>query len=446
MGRRHLPAVRLGRIVTGRYRVTLAGGRRRHRLAFGLPLLASAALGACASPRGDTGAAPGGATAAVAAVAPPSLIVMRADALERARRLVAARDSSVMPAYEELLDDAGDALAAPLVAVTDKRRLLPPSNDPHDYFSLSPYWWPDPAKADGLPYIRRDGETNPESKRDLDQPRVATLGSRVRILALAWYLTGDERYARRGAEQLRTWFLDPATRMNPHLRFAQLVRGIDRERGSGIIDTRWFIEVVDAASLLRGSAAWTDADQAGLRAWMRDYLTWLRTSPNGAHEQRARNNHGSWFAAQTAALALYAGDTALTREIVEGARARIGAQIQPDGTQPIELERTRSFHYAGFNLEALTRLAEIGRKVGVDLWSHQAPEGGSLRRAIDHVARYLPEPATWPGRQITAIEPENFLMVLRRARVAYGEPAYAEVLARMPQGDVRRDVSALIYP
>ena len=423
---------------------TANGGRRGRRTAFVLVVLAAFASGACAS----SSAVPAGSAGSSRAAADdaPRLIVLRPDELARARALVAAKDSSVMPAFEELLDEARDALGAPVIAVTQKRTLLPPSNDPHDYFSLSPYWWPDPGKPNGLPYIRRDGETNPESKRDLDQPRVAAMGRRVRTLALAWYLTREEAYAEGAARQLRAWFLDPATRMNPHLRFAQLVRGIDRERGSGIIDTRWFIEAVDAAALLEPSAAWTPEDAAALRAWMREYLTWLRTSPNGAHEQRARNNHGSWFAAQTAALALYAGDSSLAREIVEGARPRIGAQIRPDGTQPIELERTRSFHYAGFNLEALTRLAEIGRKVGVDLWTYEAPEGGSLRRAIDHVARYLPTPAEWPGRQINALELENFLAVLSRAQAAYGDAAYADVLSRLPAGEVRRNVYTLIYP
>src|SRR6266540_882722 len=224
--------------------------------------------------------------------AAPRLLAIRGEELLRTRELLRAGDALLRPALDKLLADADRVMATAPVAVTDKKT-LPPSGDRHDYFSLSPYWWPDTGKPDGLPYVRRDGETNPESKQDLDQPRVAALGDRVQALALAYFFTGDEAYARAAARQLRVWFLDPATRMNPHLRFAQLVRGIDRERGSGIIDTRWIIEVV---------------------------------------------------------------------------KERIGWQIKPDGSQPIELERTRSLHYSGFNVEALSRLAEMGRHVGVDLW------------------------------------------------------------------------------
>jgi hypothetical protein len=377
---------------------------------------------------------------------PPRTIVMRAEVLAATRARIAAHDTALAPAVARLRHDADKALASPIVAVTDKKTALPPSGDKHDYFSLSPYWWPDPSKPDGLPYIRRDGETNPESKRDLDQPRVATMGENVRTLAVAYYFTGEARYAQRAGEQLRAWFLDSATRMNPHLRFSQLVRGNPNERGSGIIDTRWFIDALDASTLLEGSPGWSTADRAGLQRWMTQYLDWLRTSKNGQSEHKARNNHGSWYAAQTAALAMYTGDTTLVRQIASDAKARIGWQIAPDGQQPIELERTRSMHYSTFNAEALTRLAELGRSVGVDLWHYDAPSGGSLAKAIDHLAKYLPTPADWPGKQIDPMDPDLGLIVLRRAQVAYGDARYASTLARLDRTLVREDRSALLYP
>src|SRR5918999_2120505 len=378
--------------------------------------------------------------------ASPRVFVLRAAELAEARARVRAGDPLVMPALEKLKRDAAEAMRAPLVAVTHKSTLLPPSGSKHDYFSLSPYWWPDPSKPDGLPYIRRDGQTNPESKRDLDQPRVAALGWNLQTLALAYYFSGEEAYARRAAEQLRTWFLDTATRMTPHLRFAQLVRGIDRERGSGIIDTRWFIETVDAVGLIEGSTSWTADDTRRMQEWFRSYLNWLRTSPNGAHEQQARNNHGSWFAAQTASYALFIGDTAFAREIITETKARIGWQFTPDGQQPIELERTRSMHYSGFNIEALSRVAEMGRQLGIDLWNYEAPEGGSLRKGIDHLARYMIDPSKWPGQQIDPVSLDLLIIHLRRAHTAFGEPSYLQILQTLPGNAARTDRSALLYP
>lgn len=362
------------------------------------------------------------------------------------RQLAHDNSASIAPAFKQLLKEADKELKAPIVAVTDKQTLMPPSGDKHDYFSLSPYWWPDPSKPDGLPYIRRDGVTNPESKKDLDQPRVAAMGYNVNTLALAWYLTGDEKYAKRASAQLRAWFLDSATRMTPHLRFSQLVKGNPDERGSGIIDTRWFIEAVDASGLLAGSKSWTAGDDADLKTWFRAYLDWLLTSPNGKHEHDAKNNHGSWYAAQTATYALFLGDSALARKIAEDAKERIGWQITSDGDQPIENERTRSMHYSGFNVEALSRVAEGARRVGVDLWHYQAPTGGSLQTAIRKLARYTNSGEKWPGQQIDSVSLDLVTIHFRRDLAILGDKEMLPVLRRLPQAELLRDRSALLYP
>jgi hypothetical protein len=385
-------------------------------------------------------------SAVAAATQLPRVFALRPEELVVAKEFRGGINGPLGAARAQLLKEADAQLNAPIIAVTDKHTLMPPSGDKHDYFSLSPYWWPDPSKPNGLPYIRHDGETNPESKIDLDQPRVAQMGSNVSTLALAWYLTGDEKYAKRSADQLRAWFLDPATKMNPHLRFAQLVKGNDAERGSGIVDTRWFIEAVDAAGLLQGSKSWTPADDAALKTWFRSYLDWLLTSPNGKHEHDAKNNHGSWYAAQTETYSLFVGDSARARQIADDAKARIGWQIKADGTQPIELERTRSMHYSGFNVEALSRLAEGARHVGVDLWHYQAPEGGSIQRAIRNLARYTNSTEKWPGQQIDPVSLDLLTIHFRRDLVILGDKEMIPVLKRLPQKELARDRSALLYP
>jgi hypothetical protein len=378
---------------------------------------------------------------------PPRVYSLRADALERAKERTRSGDPRLQAAHSRLAREAEAALRTGPFSVMDKAR-IPPSGDKHDYVSMGPYWWPDPAKPDGLPYVRRDGERNPEITRDYDAPRFGSLTNAVATLALAYYFTDEEKYAERAALLLRAWFLDPATRMNPHLRYGQRIPGITEGRAAGIIETRRLVDMVDAIGALERSRSWTDADGRGMREWMSAYLRWLLASEIGKEEQRARNNHGTWYDAQVAALALFTGDTALARSTLEASKLRrIGSQITADGRQPFELARTRSLAYSAMNLEGLCRLAELGRHVGVDLWSYESPSGGgSIRKALDYIAPYVDPAREWAGRQITPIGPDAFVLLLLRARTVYDDARYGELLRRIPGDVIGSHRAQLLYP
>jgi len=99
--------------------------------------------------------------------------------------------------------------------------------------SLAPYWWPDPSKPNGLPYIRKDGEVNPEVKNYPDKEQMPKLCENVNTLSLAYFYSRDEKYAKHAANLLRVWFWDPSTKMNPNLNFGQAVKGITNGRAEG---------------------------------------------------------------------------------------------------------------------------------------------------------------------------------------------------------------------
>jgi hypothetical protein len=100
----------------------------------------------------------------------------------------------------------------------------------NDFYSNGDYWWPDPTKTNGLPYIQRDGESNPGN---FSHHRLALRRMRdaVAALAAADKITGEPRYSAKAAELLRAFFLDEKTRMNPHLKYAQAIPGCTPGRG-----------------------------------------------------------------------------------------------------------------------------------------------------------------------------------------------------------------------
>ncbi|MEJ5076433.1 alginate lyase family protein [Erwinia sp. MYb535] len=100
----------------------------------------------------------------------------------------------------------------------------------------------------------------------------------LQTLTLAWYFSGDERYADRAIALIRHWFLDPATRMNPNLNWAQSVPGKAEGRRSGVLDGRYFAtRIVDSLLMLRTAPGWRPQDEQQMQQWMSDYLHWLQT-------------------------------------------------------------------------------------------------------------------------------------------------------------------------
>ena len=369
----------------------------------------------------------------------PDLLLIDGRHLATAAARAQAGDARLQAALAALERDAKRALELQPVSVMDKK-VAPPSGDKHDYMSQAPYWWPDPAKADGRPYIRKDGVRNPEINGISDHDNLGRLTSAVATLGLAYYLTGRDGYAAHAARLVRVWFLDPATRMNPHLRFGQGIPGINDGRGIGIIETRGLPELLDGVRLLQGAAAWTADDERGLREWMRAYAAWLADSPHGQDEAKNGNNHETWYDVQLASLALHTGQTDLARRTLEGSRERIGRQLRADGGQPRELERTRSWDYSAFNLTAFFHLAKLGERVGVDLWTHRTADGKSLRQALDFMIPFATGERRWPDPQITEWRPSAIHPLLRRAAVAWQEPRYRELAARIGGGDARLDL------
>lgn len=335
-------------------------------------------------------------------------------------------DAAFGAAYRELIIRADTALAAKPASVMDKRS-IPVSGDRHDYVSLARYWWPNPSDPKGA-YVRRDGDTNPdiESNR-FDRSALSRMAREADTLALAFYYSADRKYAEGAARVIRTWFLDPATAMNPNMNFAQAVPGVSNGRPEGVLDGASFIDVIDAAGLIGPSGALTPAETTAVEGWFSRYLDWMLSSPNGKAEGKASNNHGLWYDAQVARFALFARRPDIARRIVAAfPNARIAQQIDTSGALPEELTRTRSFHYSLYALGAAYTVADSAACLGIDLYRAEE-KGRSLRKATGYVAAYRDRAADWPYKE-QGWPADTLDALLVRADDAWGPGAYPRIV------------------
>jgi hypothetical protein len=311
----------------------------------------------------------------------------------------------------------------------------------HDFFSEGDYWWPDPENPEG-PYIQRDGRTNPANFVAHRQAMVR-LSLHVPALAAAWVLSGRRVYADHATRHLRAWFIDAATHMNPHLLYAQAIKGRVTGRGIGIIDTIHLVEVVRAAATLEQGGAVSKSLITGVREWFDQYLTWMTTHEYGITEREAKNNHATCWAMQVAEFARFTG----RRDLMELCRARFKAvlvtgQIAPDGSFPEELRRTKPFGYSLFNLDAFATVCQILSSDQDDLWTFETPDGRGVRRALAFMAPFIADKRRWPQPPDVMYHDE---WPMRHAALLFGglaldNPAYLDLWRRLPADSSENEV------
>lgn len=321
-------------------------------------------------------------------------------------------------AYEELIKRADKALDQKPLSVTDKKE-APVSGDKHDYMSLARYYWPDPSKPDGLPYINRDGLSNPELEQ-FDRNRLGKLAGTVSTLALANYFSGDKRYAAKANELIRVWFFDKATRMNPNLRYAQVIKGTNGNRGRcyGVLDSYSFVEMLDAVQLMERTGAFSKADSKRLKQWMSQLLKWITTDPQGIEESERPNNHAVAYDAQVIALALYTGQKDLARKVIDAfPQRRLFTQIEADGSMPQELRRTLAFGYSVYNITHMIDVMLMAKNAGMMSWSQDAQQ--QFYKAVDFLLPYMgKDVASWPYKQISQWDDKQQVMAKELYRIA----------------------------
>lgn len=350
-------------------------------------------------------------------------------------------------AYGKLIKKAeGDMQQKPVSVMM--KEITPPSGTKHDYSSLARYVWPDPSKPNGLPYITRDGESNPELSK-YDRNRLGLMSERVVRLSLAYFFSNDAKYAHKATEMLRVWFLDKETRMNPNLKYAQCVPGKFEGRSYGVIDAYSFVPMLDAVQLLKDSRAFTHEDDSRLKLWFKELLKWLTTDKQALQERAAKNNHGTAYDVLVAAFARFVGDEALFMDVLKSFPSkRIKRQIELDGRQPQELRRTLSFGYSQFNLHHIIDLMLMTKNAGLPVDNYASVDGHSLYAALDFLQPYMGRTVQeWPWKQISQWEEKQQDLALDYYRAWLLSPSRMDYLRVFRNNAVsdRSFLFALLY-
>lgn len=330
------------------------------------------------------------------------LVYLNKERLLKVKYLLKNKDPFFIEAYRQLINKADMELDKSANPVTNKT-ILPPSGDKHDYISIAPYRWPNPNTADGSPWIVKDGEINPMTRgNDTDYIRLTEMFSAMENLSMAYFFTDDLKYAEKAKSILNTWFIDEATKVNPHIKYGQGIPGEVEGRRAGMIEWRKISTVVTAIQLFAADGLLDNTQMEILDKWLLDYYTWIKTDEMGIENDNGNQNHSTCYDFQLVGLARYLGLDSEAKSRLEAAKSkRIAVQFEPDGKQPLELGRTKSIHYCTMNLKVMAVVAEMGIPLGVDLWNYETPDGRSMRKALDFLRPFAEGKEEWTYKQIT---------------------------------------------
>jgi hypothetical protein len=292
----------------------------------------------------------------------------------------------------DVLKEAAEAMKEEPVTVTASHSPRS-AGSKHEFFSEGDYWWPNPLSADS-PYVQRDGLTNPDNF--VAHRKAVIRFSRISgALASAYTLTHDTKYVRQLMKHCRAWFLDSATRMEPHLLYAQAIKGRFTGRGIGVIDAIQFMEVAQALRVVQKAPGADPVVVKAAKNWFASYLNWVTTHKYGLDEMNAENNHGTCWVMQVACFARFTGNDSLLRTCNERYRnLLLPKQMAVDGSFPRETARTKPYGYSLFNLDAMVMICQILEKD--KLFSYQTPDGKSIKKGIAFMYPFIADKSNWP--------------------------------------------------
>lgn len=292
------------------------------------------------------------------------------------------------------LEKAEEALTSIPLSLCD---VISPMGEAHknEYYSNGDYWWPDPSKKDGLPYIRRDGESNPDN---FAYHRYALRKTRTMIahLARAYMHTKDEKYAQKAVELLKVFFINKNTKMEPHLLYAQAIPGLYSGRGIGIIDTLHLTDIPFAVNTLKESKSLTKPLYDSLVDWFSKYLEWMTSHQYGIDESNEPNNHSICYYVQVAVFSRFTDNTKMLEHCKEMFVKKVFVQMNNSGGFDKELNRTKPYAYSLMVLDNYIILCHLLSDKKDDFWQYQGKYGQGAQKAVEFMLPYILDKSSWP--------------------------------------------------
>lgn len=285
--------------------------------------------------------------------------------------------------------------AKPFAVTEDKHLSLGPNE--HYLSSMGPYRWKDP-KNPGK-YIIKDGEFNPDWKY-YDSGKLNEMVTRCMNFSKAYYITREEKYYNAFIKQIRAWFINKETFMEPNFEFSQFdpTQEVFKSNSTGMIDAYVFINLTESIYLVNKVKKIDRKTMRAMKKWMRRFAEWSDNQYT-SYFDKVNNNISLAFDVTLADLYLFAGESSKAKKIIdEFAEKRLSRQIKEDGSQPAELSRTRAYYYSLYNLSHITDFCALARYWYPDYYQNHSER---IEKAFAYLQKFADEPSTFPYQQIT---------------------------------------------
>lgn len=361
--------------------------------------------------------------------------------------------------YQEGNDTALNKLVQQLIKTADKeiknkakysvmsKTLSPRSGDFHDYFSP---WGAtlahrdlemastDPAEVLKAKVILKRRELRATLR--IDYLRLSNCFRNLTVLALAGFFTGEWKYSRKSADQVRMWFINPNTRMNPNINFARCdsIAGHSYGSSSGLNEVADLPFVLDAFRLLHRAKALSDDDMSGLWKWMRKYTGFLNKGLPARRAYFSSSRLGPLFDLHSASVGTFLGDFPMILRHTSLARGRMfshfggvnifGHLLKPIAGDDIMIaSNNRSMHDATEELLIWATLSLVSERVGINMWrftsrtreNRDGSKDPMLKLAVKAALPYFARKSRWDFNDNSDKEPERWLYLYYLTRNKY---------------------------